>query len=166
MKVSVTKVEMEKYEIEYTLDEIRDLLTYRLEGMTLQVPSYTVISYVGASPETGGPKLIASFDMETDYEEIISPDPGSALYQDINAAADLHNEGLTQNEIDVWGIIRQAGEKGISYQRIADVMEDHALSAGTIGRITRKLVARGKVVQSGEENGSGNHLRKLWRSVE
>lgn len=145
MKVSVEKIVTEKYEVEYPLEEIRELLRFRHNGTTMRVPSNAIMSYRGASPETGGPVLIAMFEMEIDL-----PSPS----------------GLTQHEVDVWGLIRQAGDGGITYARLETIM-DGTLSLQTIGKVVRSLVDRRLVEECPEkERRPGAPPRKLWRSVE
>lgn len=145
MKVSVEKVVTEKYEVEFPLEEIRELLRFKHNGTTMRVPSTAVMSYRGASPETGGPVLVASFETEIDL-----PEPS----------------GLTQHEVDVWGLIRKAGEEGITYQRMEAIM-DGTMSIQLIGKVVRSLVDRRLVEECPEkERQPGRPGRKLWRSVE
>jgi len=145
MKVSVEKVVTEKYEVEYPLEEIRELLRFRHNGTTMRVPYNAVVNYRGASPETGGPVLIATFELEIDL-----PKPS----------------GLTQQEVDVWGLIRQAGDGGITYARLETIM-DGTMSLQTIGKVVRSLVDRRLVEECPEkERRPGKVPRKLWRSVE
>lgn len=145
MKVSVERVVTEKYEVEYPLEEIRDLLRFKYNGTTMRVPYNAVLSYRGASPETGGPVLIATFELENDL-----PNPS----------------GLTQQEVDVWGLIRQAGDGGITYARLETIL-DGTMSLQTIGKTVRSLADRRLVEECPEkESRPGRPPRKLWRSVE
>lgn len=145
MKVSVEKVVTEKYEVEYPLEEIRELLRFKHNGTTMRVPYNAVVNYRGASPETGGPVLVVEFELEV---ELPSP------------------SGLTQNEVDVWGLIRQAGDGGITYARLETIM-DGTLSLQTIGKVVRSLVDRRLVEECPQKEAHpGRPPRKLWRSVE
>jgi hypothetical protein len=145
MKVSVEKVVTEKYAVEYPLEEIRELLHFKHNSTTMRVPYNAILNYRGASPETGGPVLIATFELEIDL-----PSPS----------------GLTQNEVDVWGLIRKAGEEGITYQRMELIM-DGAMSIQVIGKVVRSLVDRRLVEECPEkQHAPGRPPRKLWRSVE
>lgn len=145
MKVSVEKVVMERYEVEYPLEDIRDLLRFEHNGTKMRVPYNAVLNYRGASPETGGPVLIATFEIENDL-----PEPS----------------GLTQQEVNVWGLIRQAGDGGITYARLETIM-DGTLSLQTISKVVRSLVNRRLVEECPEkESQPGRPPRKLWRSVE
>lgn len=145
MKVSVEKVVTEKFKVEYPLEEIRELLRFRHNGTTMRVPYNAVVNYRGASPETGGPVLVVEFELEVDL-----PSPS----------------GLTQHEVDVWGLIRQAGDGGITYARLETIM-DGTMSLQTIGKVVRSLVDRRLVEECPEkESRPGKVPRKLWRSVE
>lgn len=145
-KVSVEKVELARYEVEFPLDEVRKQLRFTHNGKEMALPYNAILSYVGPSPETGPPKLIASFELD------VTPAEPS---------------GLTQIEVDVWGMIRTAGEEGITYQRVYDLMEGgFGRSMATIQKAVKTLTEKGLVENCGKEQPVTNHSRKLWRSVE
>lgn len=145
-KVSVEKVELARYEVEFPLDEVRKQLRFTHNGKEMALPYNAILSYVGPSPETGPPKLIASFELD-----VTRPEPGE----------------LNQREIDVWGLIRAAGEEGITYHRLRDLAESKGLSRSTVDVTVRLLAKRGLVEECGtEESPNSGKPRKKWRSVE
>lgn len=145
MKVSVEKIAVEQWSVEFTLDEVREHLKFRHESVLMRLPNNAILSYTEASQENGPAKLVASFEVSTE-----KPEPS----------------GLTQQEIDVWGLIRQAGEDGITYARLETVM-DNMMSIQSIGRIVRSLAERGLVAECVKKaHRKGFPPRKMWRSIE
>jgi len=143
-KVSVEKIEMEQYEVEFPLEDVREMLRFEHNGTKMRLPYNAIMTYRGASPETGGPVLIASFQLD-----VTNPEPS----------------GLTQQEIDVWGLIRQAGDGGITYHTLETIM-DGTMSLQVIGKVVRSLVERGLVAEcKHRERRKGAPPRKLWRSL-
>ena len=143
-KVSVEKIEMEEWSVEFPLDDIREQLRFEHNGVKMRLPYNAVLSYVGASPENGPAKLVGTFKLD-----VTKPEPS----------------GLTQQEVDVWGLIRQAGDGGITYARLGTITED-AMAYQTLQGVVRSLVKRNLVEQCGKESRPGAPPRKLWRSVE
>ena len=144
-KVSVEKVELEQYEVEFPLEEVREMLRFEHNGTKMRLPYNAIMTYRGASPETGGPVLIASFQLD-----VTSPEPS----------------GLTQQEIDIWGLIRAAGGKGITYHKL-HTLKKSKIHIQTIMKVVRSLVERNLVEECPEKQArKGAPPRKLWRSVE
>lgn len=145
-KVSVEKVELVRYLVEFPLEEVRKQLRFTHKGKEMALPYNAVLSYRGPSPETGGPKLVATFELDVTPEE---------------------PSGLTQIEVDVWAMVRAAGDDGITYQRIYDLMDGgHGRSMATIQKTVKSLVEKGLVENCGKEQPVTTHSKKLWRSVE
>lgn len=145
MKVSIEKVTTEKWAVEFTLDEIREYLRFSHDGVSMRLPLNAILSYVDTSQENGQAKIVASFEVGIEKPEASS---------------------LTQQEINVWGLIRQAGEDGITYARLETIMDD-MMSIQSIGRVVRSLAERGLVAECVKrEHRKGFPPRKMWRSIE
>ena len=144
-KVSVEKIAMERYEVEFPLDDIREMLRFEHNGTKMRLPYNAVLSYVGASPDSGPAKLVATFELD------VTPPT---------------NGDMSQREVDVWGLIRLAGTGGTSYQGIQ--ASSGALTDSQVKRAVASLVQRGLVweCETREPSTSGGAPRKLWRSVE
>ena len=144
-KVSVEKIEMERYEVEFPMDDIIGMLRFDHNGTKHRLPYNTVLSYVGASPENGPAKLVATFELDVTPPE---------------------NGDMTQHEVDVWGLIRLAGDGGTSYQGLLG--SSGTLTDSQIKRAVRSLVQRGLVREreQREMSPTGGAPRKLWRCIE
>jgi len=80
MKVSIEKIVKELWSVDFPLDDIRDQLRFKHNGVKMRLPHNAVLSYVEKGLENDPAKLVATF--ETSAEK---PEPS----------------GLTQDEVDV-----------------------------------------------------------------
>jgi len=139
MKVSV----IETKEVLFTAEDLLDQLVYPgPNGESCSMPLDATLSW--REDGTDG-YLIVTFTNEAAHGSPPDPEPPAVPYPT-----------LSHSEMDVWGVIRAAGDEGITYKRL-EAITGHPY--GTLTRAVHTLVKNGLV--KGEVDGG----KKRWRSV-
>lgn len=142
MKTTVKERRIQIVKIEFHSEDLLKLLRFdRGDGVKEQLPWNTSFSWNKDEPVG----LVAEFEVDTTPPNM---------------------SGLSQKEVDVFDLIRQAEDTGITYNRLQDILED-VMARQAIEKIVRSLVRR-RIVEECEERETSNEggpPRKLWRST-